>query len=81
MSFKSNCGFGKRKRQNNEFRPHGNVPCDSFDDAILITEQKKRGMYCQRKPVPARFKLNLKVYFLRDLRSKIVRSVIAVAVQ
>ena len=41
MSFKSNCGFGKRKRQNNEFRPHGNVPCDSFDDAILITEQKK----------------------------------------
>ena len=76
MPFKSKCGFGKRKCQN-KFRPHGNVSCDSFDDAILIAEQKKRrGMYCQRKPVPARFILNLKIYFLKDLRPKIVRSVI-----
>ena len=44
MLFKSYCGFGKWKCQNNEFRPHSNVLSDSFDDAILITEQTKNGI-------------------------------------
>ena len=42
MLFKSYCGFEKRKCKNNEFRPPSNVPSDSFDDVILITEQTKK---------------------------------------